>query len=282
MLAQLIMDHYLIDTLDRITGEPTTTHLPSVNRLREDLLDWAPPVEVRVLENLKDFVALSCIDELSYGRHCVGFRGVQVVAPRTISRESILSGALKIFREGAWEKGYGGPKWGVLAWSAFLEYTIPRVGINVLINACHNGGSIFNRSFRVLPFQLPKDSVGAGQITTLLDYLTSWGPLFLEPPEYPKGPLPITSEVYSFLKRALTLNLCDVNIECYTPSSDEYPSPLTWGDGRLEVEKYFNLTATEEDPDEEDREEAEDDEDETTDVCESDTCETCDTLNGKG
>jgi len=282
MLAQLIMDHYLIDTLDRITNDPATTNLPSVTRLREDLLEWAPPIEVRALENLKDFVALSCADELSYGEHCVGWKGSPVAALRGLSRESILGGAFEIFTEGKWAHNYGGPKWAALAQSALLEYTVPRVGINVLINACHNGGSIFNRSFREVPLRLPVDSGGTGQITEFLTYLTEQGPLLLNPLAYPRGPLPLTSEVYSFLKRASTLNLCCVNIECYTPSSDEYPPFLTWGGGRLEVAKYFDLNAKEEPPDEEDDTENEDDDQTSDSECLSDTCDTCDALKGGG
>ncbi len=62
-----------------------------------------------------------------------------------------LEDAAKVFNNGAWVGGYGGPKWGTAAGITAAYYNrqlSPRAYVNLCFSLEHNGGCIFNKFYR--------------------------------------------------------------------------------------------------------------------------------------
>lgn len=243
MLGQLILDHYLIDTLDMLTKNADEFDRPVI-RLRKDLLEWAGEVEPQMVELMKDFTAFVCRDELKYLHHFKGHKNVKNMDyANTYSRDSLAKGTLAIFSCPGWENGYGGKKWATVARAMVEPPAIPRVALNTMLNACHNNGTVFNRNFAAIKLQHPHregSPCSAEGVTQFLSYLTNYGPLYTEVPFFP-DPLEVSYALYDFLERAINLGLTQVNLKAYSPVTREYPPPVTWGGEEFEIDLYVNL-----------------------------------------
>jgi hypothetical protein len=269
MLGQLILDHYLIDTLDMLTKNANEFNRPVI-KLREDLLEWAEEVEPQMVELIKDFTVFVCCDELRYLNHFKGVRYKKKVNPaNAYSRDSLAKGTLAIFSCPGWESGYGGEKWATVARTMVKPPTVSRVALNNMLNACHNNGTVFNRSFAEIKLHHPYKEGGpcnSEGVTQFLSYLTTCGPLYNEVPSFP-DPLEVSYALYGFLERAINLGLTTANLNAYSPVAKEYPSPVTWGDKEFEADLHVDLnwetkphSSNDEDGDESDEDNDEDNE----------------------
>ena len=243
MLGQLILDHYLIDTLDMLTKGADEFNRPVI-RLREDLLEWAGEVEPQMVELIKDFTALVCRDELRYLSHFKGAKHTKDINYATYyTRDSLAKGALTIFSCPGWEGGYGGKKWATVALVMVEPPAIPRVALNAMLNACHNNGTVFNRNFEEVKLRHPYKDGGecnSEGVTQFLSYLTACGPLYTKSPSFP-DPLEVSYELYNLLERAINLGLAEANLKAYSPVAKEYPPPVHWGDKEFNADFHINL-----------------------------------------
>jgi len=243
MLGQLILDHYLIDTLDMLTKNADEFNRPVI-KLREDLLEWAGEVEPQMVELMKDFTAFVCRDELRYLNHFKGYKPEKSINhASTYSRDSLVKGTLAIFSCPGWENGYGGKKWATVARTMVEPPTVPRVALNAMLNACHNNGTVFNRSFQEIKLEHPYYEgapCNSESVTKFLSHLTNHGPLYMNVPSFP-SPLEVSYALYNFLERAITLGLTQVNLNAYSPVMKEYPPPVTWGDKEFDIALHANL-----------------------------------------
>lgn len=243
MLGQLILDHYLIDTLDMLTKDADEFNRPVI-KLREDLLEWAGEVEPQMVELMKDFTTLVCRDELRYLSHFKGAKhGTDVNFATYYTRDSLAKGALAIFSCPGWEGGYGGKKWATVALAMVEPPAIPRVALNVMLNACHNNGTVFNRHFGEVALRHPHMNGGecdSEGVTQFLSYLTACGPLYTQIPSFP-NPLEVSYELYNLLERAINLGLTEAHLKAYSPVAKEYPPPVTWGNKEFDADLHVNL-----------------------------------------
>ena len=259
MHERLVMEHYLLDSLDMVTRNVTT---PSRQRLRSDVEEHINDWEPNALEILRDFAALCCIDEMCYyGSHCQTHRTHSTdynPSYDEYTRESVLERATEIFGKGIWDGGYGGDRWLGIAKAAHTPLLAPRAAINHMVNLCHNNDTIFSREYMGLSVRLQSSQDNRFvAMRRMLKKLTIEGPLWQKYIEYTLPPIKIGAEVFSLLERAKVLELVDIDLSLLAPERSPLPPTLDWG-----TKEFPQLVAKHDDDNNEDDEDDEDGEDE--------------------